>query len=210
MRSPGRQLSPSLPPSSSFAFPDSGCRAPGPASPGRPHAPAPRSGYPVTPTAPPSVASPSSPVRRQRFPGWPGLPRVAPPRPSSAPGRRSLIGRPPTSPGLLSSPSPNGHPHLVQKFPRGDRGGSATSSSRPAAVTAPASRRAGSGHGVGSGEGRRRRSKGVGEKTSERNRKPAGEAAAAAASLGARAALFAGCPQLRLGPCLASPARTHG
>lgn len=99
----------------SFAFPCGDCRTPGP-DPGRlQRALSPARGPPAAPPAPAVHHS-------ARLPGWPGLGTVAPPSSSSAPGRRSLIGLPPPCPGLLSSPQPNGHRHLVQKFPRGDRG----------------------------------------------------------------------------------------
>lgn len=117
--------------------------------------------------------------RSAPLPGWPGFPRVAPPHSSSAPGRSSLIGLPPPFPGLLSSPQPNGHRHLVQKFPQGDRGAQPP----PASAGRRGRPRWGAERGGdperGSGGGGRR-SRGVGEKSSERNRKPAGKAAAAA------------------------------
>lgn len=112
---------------------------------------------------------------RRRFPGGPASPS-APPRPSSAPCCRSLIGLPSRAPLL---PFAQWAPPPGPKIPPGASRGSAATSSLRVAVTAAAGRREGRRR---RGGGRRRRSKGVGEKTSERNRKPA--AAAAAAALG--------------------------
>lgn len=88
------------------------------------------------PAAPPAPRS-RSVSARHCFPGGRAPPTtlVAPPRPGSAPGRRRLIGLRPLVLRFLSSPSPNGHHHLVQKFPRRNRG--ALQAPSPAGLRGP-------------------------------------------------------------------------
>ncbi|XDC53933.1 hypothetical protein R6Z07M_005115 [Ovis aries] len=136
-------------------------------------------------------------ARAPRLPGWPGPPppKVVPPWPGSAPCRRCLIGLRLLVPTLLGSPSPNGHHHLVQKFPRGDP--KALQAADPARRLGPPRRRAERGGFAEAGA----EEQGGGAKVSERKvlkgtgNLPGG---GGCSSPGVRAARVAGSPELLL------------
>lgn len=79
------------------------------------HAPSPLLGGPAAPPAPAVHHS-------ARLPGWPGLGTVAPPGPSSSPGRRLLIGLPPPLPGSSPPLSPMGIATWSKNSPEGTEG----------------------------------------------------------------------------------------